>query len=116
MLLQYLKPKGPKGMGGGLIGCTYIMYRLQVNSKDFQNMRHTIVAIVCIAGLNLITCHDVPVGSTSTRLVGFVGIGYDLLRGNPEGDFDKGGIDPGYRLARNILKRTYTKHKRARFN
>ena len=104
-------------MGGGLIGCTYIMHCLQVNSKDFQNMGHTIVAIVCIVGLHLITCHDVPAGgSTSTRLVGFVGIGYDLLRGNPEGDFDKGGIDPGYRLARNILKRTYTKHKGARFN
>ena len=39
--------------------CTYIMYCLQVHSKDFQNMGHAIVAILLIAGLHLIACHDV---------------------------------------------------------
>ena len=78
-------------------------------------MGKAFLAIACI-GLYLIFCLAVPVGSTSTRLVGFVGIGYDLLKGNPEGDFNQGGIDPGYKLARNILKRTYTKNKEASFN
>ena len=27
----------------------------------------------------------------------YAGIGYNLVRGNPEGDFNRGGIDPGIR-------------------
>ena len=28
----------------------------------------------------------------------YIGIGYDLIKGNPEGDFTLGGVDPGLRL------------------
>ena len=35
----------------------------------------------------------------------YIGIGYDLLKGNPEGDFTLGGLDPGLRL-RSIFKLT----------
>lgn len=58
----------------------------------------------------------VPVGIFGTDVEDFVGIGYDLLRGNPEGDFNEGGIDPGYRLARNIFKRTYEEGKEDLYN
>lgn len=38
----------------------------------------------------------------------FVGIGYNLLKANPEGEdtVPRGGIDPGLLLTRNILKLT----------
>ena len=35
----------------------------------------------------------------------YIGIGYDLIEGNPEGDFTLGGIDPGLRLS-SIFKLT----------
>ena len=35
----------------------------------------------------------------------YIGIGYDLIKGNPEGDFALGGVDPGLRL-RSIFKLT----------
>ena len=54
-------------------------------------------------------------GGESTNLVGFVGIGYDLLEGNPEGDFDRGGLDPGFKLAQNIFKVTYDEGKEVTF-
>lgn len=58
--------------------------------------------------------HGVVFGTTSVE--DFVGIGYDLLKGNPEGDFTEGGIDPGYRLSRNIFKRTYEEGKEGLYN
>ena len=62
-----------------------------------------------------VLCNANATGVSSSRLVGFIGIGYDILRGNPEGDFNRGGIDPGFKLSRNILKRTYTEGKQAIF-
>ena len=48
--------------------------------------------------------------STVTR---YVGVGYNLLRGNPEGDYDRGGIDPGIKITKHILKFTYDQGKQA---
>ena len=38
----------------------------------------------------------------------YAGMGYNLLRGNPEGDFYQGGEDPGIKSTRRILNHTYT--------
>ena len=44
-----------------------------------------------------------PVGVTN-----FIGIGYNLIDGNPEGgDVSTGGVDPGFLVSRPILKLTY---------
>ena len=39
----------------------------------------------------------------------FVGVAYDLLEGNPDGDLKTGGKDPGIKLAHHVLKLTYNK-------
>lgn len=41
-----------------------------------------------------------------------VGVGYDLIRGSPEGDFASGGVDPGIKTARHIFNFTYHEKKR----
>lgn len=39
----------------------------------------------------------------------YAGMGYNLLTGNPEGDFSIGGADPGIKTTKFIFKHTYTK-------
>ena len=53
--------------------------------------------------------------ASNTNLIAFAGIGYDLLEANPDGDFNIGGLDPGYRLAHNFFKLTYTQGKTVNF-
>ncbi len=36
----------------------------------------------------------------------YTGTGYNLVRGNPEGDFNRGGIDPGIRTTNEIFSHT----------
>ena len=43
----------------------------------------------------------------------YAGTGYNLIRGNPEGDFNYGGVDPGIKTTNNIFAHTYTRRKRA---
>lgn len=44
--------------------------------------------------------------------VHFVGVGYNILKGNPKGgDISIGGVDPGLMLTRKIFKLTYKKDK-----
>ena len=43
----------------------------------------------------------------------YAGTGYNLIRGNPEGDFSYGGVDPGIKTTNEIFAHTYTKRKRA---
>jgi len=38
--------------------------------------------------------------------LGFIGVKYNLLEGNPEGKFQRGGVDPGFDKTRKILKLT----------
>ena len=41
----------------------------------------------------------------------YAGMGYNLLRGNPEGSFETGGKDPGIHNTRWIFNLTYTMNK-----
>ena len=43
----------------------------------------------------------------------YAGTGYNLVRGNPEGDFNKGGVDPGIRTTNFIFTHTYAMRKEA---
>ena len=43
----------------------------------------------------------------------YTGTGYNLVKGNPEGDFKRGGIDPGLKVTNVIFTHTYTSGKRA---
>ena len=43
----------------------------------------------------------------------YAGTGYNLVRGNPEGDFNKGGVDPGIRTTNFIFTHTYAMRKKA---
>ena len=43
----------------------------------------------------------------------YTGAGYNIIRGNPEGDFNRGGIDPGIRITHVIFTHTYKIGKRA---
>lgn len=45
----------------------------------------------------------------------YAGMGYNLLRGNPEGDFFNGGKDPGIHNTRWILNLTYTQNKEGHY-
>ena len=41
----------------------------------------------------------------------FVGVGYNLLKGNPEGDARYGGVDPGLLITRKIFQLTWNTNK-----
>ena len=38
-----------------------------------------------------------------------VGVGYNILKGSPDGDFNRGGIDPGILVTRHVFEFTYDK-------
>ena len=42
----------------------------------------------------------------------YAGVGYNIIKGNPEGDFNRGGVDPGIRTTHEIFTHTYRKGKR----
>ena len=67
-------------------------------------------AIFIILGVAVITqaTQDPPKG------IHFVGIGYNLLKANPEGGgLSRGGVDPGLLITRKIFKLTYEKNKKS---
>ena len=43
----------------------------------------------------------------------YTGMGYNILMANPEGDFNRGGVDPGIKSTRFIFKQTYNDEKEA---
>ena len=43
----------------------------------------------------------------------YAGTGYNLVKGNPEGDFNIGGVDPGIRTTWEVFAHTYTTGKEA---
>ena len=51
--------------------------------------------------------------SLATR---YAGTGYNLLRGNPEGDFNYGGVDPGIRMTNEIFAHSYKQGKRTYYH
>ena len=51
-----------------------------------------------------------------TSITRYVGVGYNLLKGSPEGDFDRGGADPGIMINRGVIfEFTYDEGKEAVF-
>ena len=49
-----------------------------------------------------------PTKPTPVGITNFVGVGYNIINGNPEGgDIHIGGVDPGFLVTRPILKLTY---------
>ena len=46
----------------------------------------------------------------------YTGMGYNILRGNPEGDFERGGKDPGICDTHWIFNLTYTLNKEGRYS
>ena len=46
----------------------------------------------------------------------YVAIGYNLLKGNPDGDYTHGGVDPGIELSRRIFNLTYNGGKDYYYN
>ena len=61
---------------------------------------------LAILGAAVVTGHDGPL--TAPSGVSFVGIGYNIVEGNPEGDDKKhGGIDHGLLVSRKIFSLTY---------
>ena len=49
-----------------------------------------------------------PTKPTPIGITNFVGIGYNIISGNPEGgDMYLGGVDPGFLVTRPIFKLTY---------
>ena len=43
----------------------------------------------------------------------FTGTGYNIIEGNPEGDFNIGGVDPGVKTTNVIFAHTYSNEKKA---
>ena len=67
-------------------------------------------ALFIILGVAVITqaTHAPPKG------IHFVGIGYNLLKANPEGGgLSRGGVDTGLLITRKIFKLTYEKNKKS---
>lgn len=48
-----------------------------------------------------------------TPIVRYAGTGYNIIRGNPEGNFLRGGSDPGIRNTREVFDHTYLGRKKA---
>ncbi|XP_063965620.1 uncharacterized protein LOC129275953 isoform X2 [Lytechinus pictus] len=46
----------------------------------------------------------------------YIGISYDIIRGNPEGDKNSGGVDPGLMTTRRVLKLTYDEGRLSKDN
>ena len=41
----------------------------------------------------------------------YAGVGYNLIRGSPDGEFRTGGVDPGIKITRHIFGFTYDEGK-----
>ncbi len=48
---------------------------------------------------------EINAASVITR---YAGMGYNLLEANPEGDFNRGGVDPGIKTTRFIFQQTFS--------
>ncbi|XP_055351338.1 uncharacterized protein LOC129597712 [Paramacrobiotus metropolitanus] len=59
--------------------------------------------LICVSvSRTSVNGHSIPVGAA------YVGSGYDILTGNPEGaSFTSGGLDPGLKAAKFVLEKTF---------
>jgi hypothetical protein len=51
-----------------------------------------------------------------TSVTRYVGVGYNLLKGSPDGDFLRGGVDPGILVNRIIFDFSYDEGKEAYYS
>ena len=65
--------------------------------------------ILIIIGMTVV----VKGSGDAPRGLHFVGVGYNLLKGNPEGDATYGGVDPGLLITRKIFKLTWNTNKKS---
>ena len=65
--------------------------------------------ILIIIGMTVV----VKGSGDAPRGLHFVGVGYNLLKGNPEGDVTNGGVDPGLLITRKIFKLTWNTNKKS---
>ena len=69
--------------------------------------RFTFIIILGVAGVTLAFDHQ-----PAPKGLYFIGVGYNLLKGNPDGgDLKRGGVDPGLLLTRKIFKLSYDTNK-----
>ena len=79
------------------------------SKRHRANMQLSILLITI--GMTVVVDGDAPKG------LHFVGVGYNLLEGNPEGgDVTNGGVDPGLLFTRKIFKLTWNTNKKSMDN
>ena len=67
--------------------------------------------LLCLAAM-LGAAINVEAFQNSPKGLHFVGVGYNLLEGNPEGgDVSNGGVDPGLLFTRKVFKLTWEENK-----
>ena len=81
---------------------------LEANMADHQPLNITMLGKIDIHENDALTQLDQL--SLVTR---YAGVGYNIIRGNPEGDFNRGGIDPGIKTTHVIFAHTYKSGKKA---
>ena len=65
--------------------------------------------ILIIIGMTVV----VKISGDAPKGLHFVGVGYNLLKGNPEGAARYGGVDPGLLITRKIFKLTWNTNKKS---
>ena len=79
-------------------------------SKRHRSTMQLSIFLIMI-GMTVVVDGDAPKG------LHFVGVGYNLLEGNPEGgDVTNGGVDPGLLFTRKIFKLTWNTNKKSMDN
>ena len=87
-----------------------------MNSKFIIIIIHFAVASVALqAHMATAVSLNTPPDRLSL-LTRYAGMGYNALQANPEGDFYRGGINPGIKLTRFIFNHTYCQQKQAIYN
>lgn len=56
------------------------------------------------------------VNGALSLLTKYVSVGYNYIRGSPDGNFSTGGADPGIRIDNNIFDLTYNQQKSVLYN
>ena len=73
-----------------------------------------LVADVMMLVILLVVSVTLVSGQNNAPGVTFVGVGYNILRGNPEeGDKGRGGVDPGILTTRRLFQITWDENRKA---